>query len=89
MQGRPPPRHNIRLKANHYMISKVRKIHTYYRCGKVNHTLKSTAGCKKHSLAVLVRRMPDKALCLSQDCLLYLISNLQVNPTAVTIFLFS
>ncbi len=36
---RVPPRHSILLKANHYIISKVRSMHTYYRCGKVTDTL--------------------------------------------------
>ncbi len=36
---RVPPRHSIRLKVNHYMISTVGRIHTYYRCGKVTDTL--------------------------------------------------
>ncbi len=35
---RVPPRHSILLKANHYMISNVRRVHSYYRCGKVADT---------------------------------------------------
>ncbi len=35
---RVPPRHSILLKANHYIIGKVRSMHTYYRCGKVTDT---------------------------------------------------
>ena len=35
---RIPPRHSILLKANHNMFSKVRSMHTYYRCGKVTDT---------------------------------------------------
>ncbi len=38
MQGRPPPRHSILLKANHNMLSKVLSMLTYYRCGKVTDT---------------------------------------------------
>ncbi len=37
---RVPPRHSILRKANHYMISNVRRMHTYYRCGKVADTQK-------------------------------------------------
>ncbi len=43
---RVPPRHSILLKANHYIIGKVRSMHTYYRCGKVTDTQMHPNACK-------------------------------------------